>query len=146
MEPDELDSLNDSKNHLNEFIERAKQAQDAIPWAKRQLENINWELLAAQSRPDEADEIPTGPLSDVFGRDNAYIKAAFPLPPRYDSNMWTRSMVNSTAGTAVMSTYASRVGEIGTPAALKYAGFVTFSYQQLQHKWNDSNGGRNCYE
>ena len=134
MNPDDIGSLEWRRDHLAQWLSRHKKAQCIVPFVQSNLEVTEWQIQALSNIPQEAGGMPDPGFAKKFKEENRYIESTVPLMPDYDPEV----AVGSTAVTALSSsdvfTYVVRIGDIGTPAAEKYAEAYTAGYLELQEK------------
>jgi hypothetical protein len=133
---DEVEKLNARCIYYDEWLRRYKQATHVLPSIERERDLAHWELEALSNQPDEASEIPLGGLGATFERENDYIFGALPMMQEYDSDRFLAGSALSTAGTASVYEFVTRVGELGTPQASQYSSRYSRRYQELQYAQN----------
>jgi len=121
MAKDKTTSLQSQKEHLTEWLRRAKKTQDAVPIVQTILEVTDWEIEALSNYPEEADEIPLAGLAVKLERDHSYLINALPLPPDYSTGVLLNATAVTTSGSAGVYDYVTRVGDLGTPQAISYS-------------------------
>jgi len=130
---DELDKLLERRKYLADWLERNKKAQEMLPYVQQELELTELNIQALRKLPDEADEIPREDLSFTLNHENQHLKLALPLMPLYNREAFQSSSDEIISGsTATMTTFISRVGEIGTEASRSYANSYFSDYQKIQ--------------
>lgn len=133
MNSDELNKLLERRKHLTDWIDRNKKAQEMLPYVQRELELTELNIQALTELPDEAAEIPRGDLSFTLNHENQHLKMALPTMPLYSRQDLERSSDYIVSGsTSTMTTFISRVGEIGTENARRYADSYFIDYQRIQ--------------
>ena len=133
MNSDELDELLERRKYLTDWLERNKKAQEMLPFVQQELELTELNIAALTKLPDEADEIPREDLSFTLGHENQHLRSALPIMPLYNREAFQSSSDEIISGsTATMTTFISRVGDIGTEASRNYADSYFINYQKIQ--------------
>ncbi len=135
---DELDELLERRKYLTDWLERNKKAQEMLPFVQQELELTELNIAALTKLPDEADEIPREDLSFTLGHENQHLRSALPIMPLYNREAFQSSSDEIISGsTATMTTFISRVGDIGTEASRNYADCIlstTKKFKNLQSR------------
>lgn len=127
-----MKKLEAKRDHLKDWLERHRKAQDAVPFVQMNLDITEWEIQALSNRPDEADEIPLGDLESKFGSEYDHLTRALPMMPEYDADALPTLTAVTTSGSADVFAYVTRVGSLGTPDACVYSQKYTVAYRELQ--------------
>jgi hypothetical protein len=135
-EPDELSEdikkLEERKADLEKAKESYLRAQAAIPYVQQDIELTDWQIRLHKNRPPEAAEIPKPSRKDQLELENQYLRALYPVamvPPGL--SLYSGTAVTTSSSSADYS-YANRVRDLGTPAAVKFGNTYITEYHQLQ--------------
>jgi hypothetical protein len=129
----ELDALLARRNHLIEWLQRNKTAQDLLPAVQHELELTELNIRALSNPPEEASEIPREDLSFTLNHENQHLMMSLPLPPAYlPLRFESDSDAIVSGSTATITTTIARIAEIGTVSAKEYAASYFSDYQRIQ--------------
>lgn len=127
-----LDALLAREGHLEEWLRLHKQAAEAVPHVKRQLDLTRWERDALDNRPSGAPSTESVGLYTTLERERELVTEVFPLGPSYDPiRMTTATAITASGGAEVMG-YVAQARTIGTAGALAYSDLYAERYRQLQ--------------
>lgn len=138
----EIKKLEAERDHLREWLSHLSSAQDIGPDVQKKLEQIDWQIEALKSSPEEAEEIPSIYLINDIERDYRLTVNALPLIPSYNGSELSSTDPSGTVSSASVFEYVSRVGDINTPAAHAYSRAFTVSYFHLQKSQDKPNDVR----
>lgn len=134
--PEEMDEneqrLQDRKERFEDWIEDYHQRQEAYSFVQQNLDFTNWQVRAYKDRPSEADEIPSPYNPKKIERENQYLQGLYAIPsePISPSHFSGTAVVSSSSSDVY--TDLTRVGELRSCEAAKYANSYIAQYQQLQ--------------
>ena len=127
-----MKKLEAKRDYLEEYLQRYRKAQDAVPSVQMNLEMTEWEIQALSNRPDEADEIPFGDLEARFDREYDHLTRVLAMMPEYDPGVISVLSAVTTSGSASTYVYVARVGDLGTRETKEYSTKYTTAYRELQ--------------
>ena len=133
MSSDEVNQLRKVKEYLAEWLRRFRKSQDLLPFVQSNLEITEWELDALEEEPEESQEIPKPDLAETYRDRLNYFQFAIPMIPDPDKSKFRISTAYTTSGSSDAYIHVSRVGDIGTPAAVDYSRQYTTRYDKIQH-------------
>lgn len=134
MNSEEIKKLEAKRAYLKEWLDRYKNAHDAVPFVQTNLELTEWEFEALSNMPMKAKGVEIDELENIIQRDYEYVQNALPMIPKYDLNLLKSSTVVNTSGSQVVYGYVARVVDLGTPEAEQYSNKYVALYQNLQIK------------
>jgi hypothetical protein len=133
---DDLKKLREKREYLQEWLRRYAAADQAAEQVKRQLEVTEWEINAIESSPPDAEEIPPPEFGSTLDSDLASLPVVFPFVPVYDKYQYLSASAFTSGTTVSLFRFASRVGDIGTPATAEYSSRVTSGLREIQERHN----------
>ena len=129
-----MNKLREIEEYLRTWLERVKQANKAAPIVQETYEEVTWARQALDARPPEAANLPTTQIDQWVDEAYKNIKTLLPQIPHFDANTVIQvNSVTTSANTAVTA-YVYSVGELGTPAANKWATEQAATYKTLQER------------
>ena len=129
---DDLKKLHQKRAYFEEWLRRHTASDEAAEEVKRQLELTQWQIKAIESSPPEADEIPRPNFGGTLDSDLANLPVVLPLIPEYRRTQYLSASAYTSTGTMSVFQFASRVGDIPSPAANEYSNRVTAEFRQIQ--------------
>lgn len=119
-----------------DFVAKLKAAEEVAPLVQESLALTQWQRMAIETSPDEADEVPFPGLNPTYDSDLAHLGTALPAIPEFDLRQVEAISGMSASGTTTVYDYANRVGDLGTPAALEYRARVTLVLTEVQERFD----------
>lgn len=129
---DPLKKAQQIQQHLDQWLEHQKQAQDAIPYVNQLRENNAWVIDALTHRPAGSESIPLGEIPTLLEFELESVQRNLPLPPQYNSGGPFSSVVVSTSGNTAFYDFISQHSGLNTPDAESFTVKYKHQYQKLQ--------------
>jgi len=127
-----IEIINAKKEYLDELKGRVNRFMEEITVIEK-IEGItNWEQQAYSNLPEEAEEIPMNELVENLQKELDYLVSVYPLPPKYDQSYRGGTIAVAASGSSIAYEIVGRIGDIGTPEAIKYANNFIASFEALQ--------------
>jgi hypothetical protein len=141
-DPEWLEQLKSKAEHLREWLNRHKQAEEIAPEVKKNLDFTEWQIRTFENRPDESIEIGFPDLQQTLDSDVAYMDFALPMMPSYDKDDVQGTTAFTSSGTADISVWSGRVGDLGTDDAITFSTIVSNELEDLQTQYDKPNEAR----
>lgn len=135
-DPEWLETLKSKAEYLREWLQRHREAEEIAPDIKKNLDFTEWQIKAIESRPDESVEIIFPDLQETLDSDTAYLNLALPMMPKYDKEDVLGTTAFTSSGTATVSVWSGRVGDLGTPEAIDFSNRVSGELEDLQKRYD----------
>lgn len=133
------DLINNRKakfEYLQTWQSNFRQAQEMVPYVKREIDMTKWQIDALSNSPNEGSDIPTGDMFALFKHDLKIVNEILPMMPKYDLSLTPISGSFTTAGTTCVYQYVSRFEDINTKEAQEFSTNYTEKYQKMQLEHN----------
>jgi hypothetical protein len=136
LRPEEIQSLEEQKTHLIQWLESYKAAKDIIPYVQNMLEITEWKIQALKALPPRVSTaIPTD-LIPQFDREHSYLTNVLPVMPRYNPDAVQNSFALMTSGASSAYAYILTIGHQGTMEYQDYSKKYISLYNTLQTSQN----------
>lgn len=134
MGSEEINKLRKIQAYLTEWLANFRKAQDRVRLVQSNLEITDWELEVLNNRPEASDEVPRPDLTDVYDERLRHLESAIPSLPDFDEPQFASTVAYTTSSSAVVFTYVSRIGDLGTPDAVDFSRQYTAAYDEILEK------------
>ncbi len=128
MQDDPINQLKAQKDYLLAWLQRNKDAQGIVPTVQKMIDDLNWQIDALSSRPEESGEI----YLEFKPQSIDKLMGVVPPMPAYDANQVSGLYAMTTSGSTGVFGFVSRVGDIATPTAQDYSTKYVRSYQEMR--------------
>ncbi len=126
-----VEKLEAKRTHLQNWLERNKEAQRIVHFVQGNLELTEWEINTIENLPDNIQGVPKD-LETHYEHEYNYLLTVLPSLPKYNQEAMSSTLSVATSGSNTLYRFVAQLGESEEPKAKAYSDKYTKLYQGIQ--------------